>query len=120
MSQGKRAGARKGSRAPVRLRLATLGYAAAITASVALWGLLVFAAIRFGTSARAGETRDWALLAATALGAVVALFAGLMLVARLSRSLGLSSPPAPPSGRADDTEPLAEEVPHHPGGRHAG
>lgn len=67
------------------------------------WGYLVWAAIDFGASARAGESAAWAFLALASLGAVACLFAGLMLGIRLLRALGImadapdSSPDAPPA-----------------------
>jgi hypothetical protein len=94
VSQGKRAGTRKGRRGPIRLRPAVLGYAAAITGAVVAWGFLVFAAINFGVNALNGQTAGWAFLALASLGAVACLFVGLMLLARLGRALGLTAPPA--------------------------
>lgn len=65
------------------------------------WGYLVYAAIDFGTAARNGSGGSaWSFMALACLGAIACLFAGLLLVARLMRALGLTQPP--PSG---DTPP---------------
>lgn len=79
-----------------------MGYAAGITFAVISWGYLVFLAIDFGDSARSGETRSWAFLALAALGAMAALFVALMLVSRLSRALGVVSPPEPTRRHVDE------------------
>jgi hypothetical protein len=97
---GKRAGSRKGSRPPRRARPAVLGYALGITLAVVGWGYLVWAAIDFGSTARNGDGRAWWFLALAALGAIACLFVGLMLVARLIRTLGQSSSPTPPTHHA--------------------
>ena len=86
-----------------------LGYAAAITLLVVAWGYLVYVAIDFGTSARAGNSGAWWLLGLASLGAVACLFAGLMLLARLVRL-----PTTPPAG----TDDVAAR-PRVPGGRRA-
>jgi hypothetical protein len=88
---GKRAGSRRGRRAPVRLRRDVVLYAAAIVASAGLWLALVFLAIRWGAAARSGEGPGWVAFGMISAVAVATLFAGLMLVSRLSRALGLSS-----------------------------
>jgi hypothetical protein len=62
------------------------------------WGYLVYAAIDFGATARGGETRAWWFLAMASLGAVVCLFVGLLLVARLMRLVGVT--------KTSDAEPL--------------
>ena len=96
---GKRAGTRRAPRQRSGVNAGALLLAAGITLCVVAWGYLVLAAIDFGTSARAGESAAWALLALASLGAVACLFAGLMMVARLVRALkGSSAPPvdAPP------------------------
>ena len=98
---GKRAGSRKGAKAPRRFHPAVLGYALAITLAVVAWGYLVWAAIDFGSDARNGNDGAWWYLGLAALGAVACLFVGLMLAARLARTLGRGSDPsspAPPSG----------------------
>ena len=56
------------------------------------WGYLVYLAIDFGTSARAGDSGAWGLLALSSLGAVACLLGGpALVVSRLLRALGLSS-----------------------------
>lgn len=62
------------------------------------WGFLVWFAIRSGTDATGGSGGWWGLAIAS-LGAIVCLFVALMLLARISRALGISS--APP----DEEEP---------------
>lgn len=69
--------------------------AVGITVTVIAWGYLVYIAIDFGADARGGESRAWGFLGLAALGAIACLFTGLMLVARLSRAIGLTSGPAP-------------------------
>ncbi|MBS2936568.1 hypothetical protein KDN32_02290 [Nocardioides sp. J2M5] len=61
------------------------------------WGYLVYAAIDFGTAGRGGSgSSAWMFMALACLGAIACLFVGLMLVARLSRTLGITrEPPAP-------------------------
>ncbi len=91
MTRGKRAGAKqKQGFRPVLLLLA-LG----ITACVVAWGYLVYAAVDFGGEARDGREDAWWWLAIAAVGAAACLFIGLMLIARLSRAIGLTSPPEP-------------------------
>lgn len=65
------------------------------------WGYLVYAAIDFGTTAREGESRAWAFLALACVGAAACLFAGLILGAKVLRSLGILAPLAHP----DPVEP---------------
>jgi hypothetical protein len=60
------------------------------------WGYLVYAAIDFGTAARGGESSAWLFMALACLGAIACLFFGLLLVARLMRALGVTSPPSDP------------------------
>ena len=77
-----------------------LSLALGVTLCVVAWGYLVYAAIDFGATARGGETRAWWFLAMASLGAVVCLFVGLLLVARLMRLVGVTrtedAEPAPP------------------------
>lgn len=91
MARGKRAGARPRRRFRPVLLLLALG----ITLCVVAWGYLVYAAIDFGGEARQGDSEAWWFLGVAALGAVACLFVGLMLIARLSRALGLTRPPEP-------------------------
>ena len=61
------------------------------------WGYLVYAAIDFGTAARSGSgSSAWTFMALACLGAIACLFVGLLLVARLMRALGITSPPPAP------------------------
>ena len=94
-SGGKRAGARRGVRPKRRLRPNVLAYAVAVTVLVIGWGYLVWVAIDFGGHARDGDTRAWAFLAMAALGAVACLFAGLMVAAKLFRTLTALPHPTP-------------------------
>lgn len=75
-------------------------WAAGLTTSVVAWGYLVFMAIDFGVSARAGQSSAWGLMALATVGAIACLFTGLMLGVRLMRALGLVSDPgvARPAG----------------------
>jgi amino acid permease len=75
-----------------------LPLAVGVTLCVVAWGYLVYAAIDFGATARGGETRAWWFLAMASLGAVVCLFVGLLLVARLMRLVGVT--------KTSDAEPL--------------
>ena len=95
VSTGKKAGSRKGSRAPRTLNKAALVIGVGITLCVVAWGYLVYAAIDFGTAARGGESAAWTFMALACLGAIACLFAGLLLVARLMRALGVVAPPPP-------------------------
>lgn len=106
---GKRAGSRRAARPARANRPAALGYAAAITLLVVAWGYLVYVAIDFGSTARAGRSTAWWLLALASLGAVACLFIGLLLVTRLLKVL--DSRPAGAPG-----EPAARRT---PGGRRA-
>jgi hypothetical protein len=91
-------GGHRGKRAAAttrrRSRGAVLGYALGITLAVLAWGYLVWAAIDFGSTARGGDGRAWWFLALAAVGAVACLFVGLMLIARLTRTLGGGPAPA--------------------------
>ncbi len=96
VSSGKRAGSRRGSRPPRSLNKPALALGVAITVCVVAWGYLVYAAIDFGTAARGGSgTSAWALMGLACLGAIACLFVGLLLVAWLMRSLGITAPPPP-------------------------
>lgn len=110
-SRGKRAGARRRA----RLRPTVLLLALGITAGVIAWGYLVKAAIDFGIEARSGTSGAWLFLALASLGAVACLFVGLLLVAKVLRELGITSPASPrPTPAAHGEEP-----PRPPGGRRA-
>ena len=105
-SSGKHAGKRRAEPAPTptrepaeRSRATLLVLALGVTLAVVAWGYLVYAAIDFGSQARGGDGKAWAFLGLASLGAVACLFAGLLLVARLLRMLGViksEEPPPPP------------------------
>ena len=78
-----------------RFRPALLLLALGITACVVAWGYLVYAAVDFGGEARDGRDEAWSYLAVAAVGAAACLFIALMLIARLSRAIGLTRPPEP-------------------------
>ena len=110
MTDGRHAGARKAPRQSPSFRPKAFLLALATTAAIVAWGYLVYLAIDFGTSARGGESRAWWFLGLASLGAVLCLFLGLVLVARLLRALGITAPPG------DDARPTP---PRTPGGRRA-
>ncbi|MGD9957963.1 hypothetical protein [Nocardioides sp.] len=80
-----------------RLLLLALG----TTLCLVAWGYLVWAAIDFGRTARAGDSGAWVFLGVASLGAITCLFVGLLLVVRLLRVLnpGPAGAPPPPGGR---------------------
>ena len=90
---GKRAGSRRGPRRKKQFSPALFLLALGITACVVAWGYLVYAAIDFGSTARSGNDTAWWFLALASLGAVACLFVGLMLVARVTRRLGITGVP---------------------------
>lgn len=70
------------ARAPLprrRVLALTLG----VIATLAAWGVLVWAAIDFGRQGRAGAGTAWVFAGIAAVGAAVALFTMLLLGARL-------------------------------------
>lgn len=94
--------------------------AVGITGCVVAWGYLVYAAVDFGSTARGGDARAWWFLALASIGAVACLFVGLMLVARVSRRLGITK--APSQGQPEPMEPTEPTEPREPppiGGRRA-
>ena len=93
-SGGKRAGSRRGPRQRSGFQPALLLLALGVTGCIVAWGYLVWAAIDFGSSARDGDGRAWWFLGLAAVGAVACLFIGLLLIARLTRTLG-GDPAAP-------------------------
>jgi cytosine/uracil/thiamine/allantoin permease len=95
-SSGKRAGSRRATPAPRTLNKGALVICAGITLCVVAWGYLVYAAIDFGTAARGGNSSAWTFMGLACLGAIACLFVGLLLVARLMRTLGITSPPPSP------------------------
>lgn len=94
---GKRAGSRRAAPASRGPSPAALAICVGITVCVIAWGYLVYAAIDFGTAGRGGSgSSAWLFMGLACLGAIACLFVGLMLVARLSRTLGITrEPPAP-------------------------
>jgi RsiW-degrading membrane proteinase PrsW (M82 family) len=104
-SGGKRKGARKGARPPRRFRRDVFALALATTVAVIAWGYLVYAAVDFGSDARGGDGKAWALLALAAIGAAACLFAALLLVARIIRALSAApiSPGSAASGPPTDS-----------------
>ena len=74
-----------------------------MTLAVVAWGYLVFAAIDFGSSARGGQVVAWWLLAVASLGAVACLFVALILMARISRRLGITRRPERRPSDLDET-----------------
>jgi hypothetical protein len=77
---------------------------AGVTATVIAWGLLVFAAIDFGSQARSGDAGNWWFLALATLGAVACMFLAILLASRLQAELRGQGPPprtkgTPPGGK---------------------
>jgi hypothetical protein len=106
--EGKHAGARRAEpvpRANPQSRGKLLALALGTTLCLVAWGYLVWAAIDFGRTARGGDSTSWIYLAIASVGAIACLFAGLLLVVRLLRTL-----------RAGPVEPA---IVHLPGGRRA-
>jgi hypothetical protein len=114
VSQGKRAGSRRGAKPQRGFRPVLLVHALGVTAAVLAWGYLVYAAIDFGTEARGGDSQAWAFLALASVGAVACLFLGLILVARLLRALGITRGSEPRELRGP-----VETPPSSGGGRRA-
>ncbi|HTW14309.1 MAG TPA: hypothetical protein VMF51_04210 [Nocardioides sp.] len=120
--EGKRAGSRRAARPRPTFRPRLLLLAVGVTLAVVAWGYLVYAAIDFGSSARSGDGGAWAFLALASVGAIACLFLGLMMIARLLRSLGITTPPpsaAPAVDTADELGPGTPPAPRAPGGRRA-
>ncbi|RLV50061.1 hypothetical protein D9V37_09370 [Nocardioides mangrovicus] len=63
----------------------------ATTVTVVAWGVLVFAAIDFGRTARDGHPGDWGLLALATVGAVACMFLAIVLAARMQDMIRLSA-----------------------------
>jgi hypothetical protein len=91
---GKRAGKRVGPKKTRSFDAVLLALALGVTFCMVAWGYLVKAAIDFGTSARGGDAAAWAFLGLASLGAVACLFVGLLLVARITRRLGITRDPS--------------------------
>ncbi len=94
-AQKTRAGARRGERTrrPLQPRLLGLGAAAAL--AVIAWGVLVWAAISSGRSARGGDSTAWVFMGLASVGAAACLFVALMLTTALLRKLGIIAERAP-------------------------
>jgi hypothetical protein len=91
-----------------------------VTASVVAWGYLVYAAIDFGSTARAGDPTAWWFLALASIGAVACLFFGLMLVVLLLRRLGVTRGPEKAATDAPPPDaPPPTKGPRPVGGRRA-
>jgi hypothetical protein len=84
-----RGGARRAAKPKRRFRLdlAMLGLGALLC--LAAWGVLVWAAVDFGRSARGGESGKWSYLAAASVGAVACLFLCLWLITLALRRIGI-------------------------------
>lgn len=101
--------------------------AAGITATLVVWGVLVFAAIEFGKQARSGDTQGWVFLALATVGAAVCLFVTLILGSKAFEVLGARVAPVesgagliPGSEQpAASPGPSPATVPRVPGGRRA-
>jgi len=84
-----RAGARRGARPKRTLQPQLLLLGGGAVLALVGWGVLVWAAIGFGRSARGGDSGDWVFLALASLGAVGCLFGCLWLVTLLLRKVGI-------------------------------
>jgi hypothetical protein len=84
-----RGGARRAAKPKRSLqpKLVLLGVGA--LAALVAWGILVWAAIDFGRSARDGDSAKWAYLAGASIGAVACLFVCLLLITVLLRRVGI-------------------------------
>ncbi|WP_432476652.1 hypothetical protein [Nocardioides sp. GXQ0305] len=109
MAQGKRVGPKK----KASFRPTALLLAVGITLAVGAWGYLVKASIDFGIQARNGTSGAWTYLGLASLGAVACLFVGLMLVARLLRTLGITSPSGPKQQEAEPPRPVGGHRSRH-------
>ncbi|MEP6816544.1 MAG: hypothetical protein ABI873_13440, partial [Marmoricola sp.] len=96
-SEKQRAG---GPMSPARM----LALAAGVTATVVAWGVLVFAAIDFGRSARDGQSGDWVFLVLSTVGAVACMFLAIVLASKMQTLM-----------RGDPTRPHSELSAHPPG-----
>jgi hypothetical protein len=87
-----------------------LALAAGVTATVVAWGVLVFAAIDFGRSARDGQADDWIFLTLATLGAVACMFLAIVLASKMQTLM-----------QGDPTRPHPEmQEPPRPKGTPAG
>jgi hypothetical protein len=93
---GKHSGER--TEAPALPRGRLLALALGITATLVAWGFLVWAAIDFGSQARAGEVPAWAFLALATVGATACLFVTLILGNKVLTTLRGQAPSRVPVG----------------------
>lgn len=100
--ESKHAGSRRGPRRRAGFQPVLLLLALGVTGCIVAWGYLVWAAIDFGKTARGGDQQAWWFLALASLGAVACLFVGLMLIAGITRRLGITRAPEP---KPKDDEP---------------
>jgi hypothetical protein len=84
-----RGGARRAAKPKRSLQPKLVLIAVGALAALAAWGVLVWAAIDFGRSARGGDSVKWVHLAGAALGAVACLFLCLLLITVLLRRIGI-------------------------------
>ena len=99
-------GKRVGPRKKASFRPTALLLAVGITLAVGAWGYLVKAAIDFGIQARDGTPDAWTYLGLACAGAVACLFVGLMLVARILRTLGITSGSSSSERESERTRPV--------------
>lgn len=72
-------------------------HALGLTATIVAWGYLVWLAVDFGATARAGTSTAWWLLALATVGAIACMFIGLLVGASVLRLLRVTTP-APQDG----------------------
>ena len=100
---GKRAGARKGAKSTTGFQPLSLLLALGAAAAVITWAGLVYLTILRGQDLRAGDGSAWRMVAVTGTSAVISLFLGFLLAARLLRLLGVTT--APEKTPAEAIEP---------------
>ena len=108
--------ARPAARVP---RQQLLVLAAGITATLVVWGVLVFAAIEFGKQGRSGETSGWVFLALSTIGAAACLFVTLILGSKAFEVLGSRGTPVEPAAGVPGMSAGPAPAPRVPGGRRA-
>lgn len=89
-----------------------LSLAVGVTVTVVAWGVLVFAAIDFGRSARDGQGDDWLFLLLATIGAVACMFLAILLAAKM-QALIKSDPTRPHSGPSSQVtgQPRSKHAP---------
>ena len=99
----KHSGHRRAAEATPKKSWRTRLLAPAVLTCLFAWAYLVWRAIGFGRTARGGDTSAWIYLLIASAGAIACLFAGLLLVVRLLRSMGAITQdagiPRPTGGR---------------------